>query len=155
MLAILTLSPFLIMPVVLWLGRYFPLSRLVRRLAWLSLAIIFGSMMRTVVTSGPVTSALPWAESLGLTLSFYGDGLSLLFATMITAIGALIVLFSSRYFDGDPRAGALSGDLVCIHGLHAGRGACGQHFCIICLLGINWLYVLFVDRLRPGTSAIA
>jgi multicomponent Na+:H+ antiporter subunit A len=103
MLAALTLSPFLLMPVALWLGRY---SRLA---AWLAiwpaiLAISFGGMMRTVVTSGAVTSSLTWAESLGLTLSFYADGLSLLFAIVISGIGALIVIFSSRYFDRDPRA---------------------------------------------------
>jgi multicomponent Na+:H+ antiporter subunit A len=104
MLGILALSPFLILPAVLWLGKY---SRL---RAWFAvwpaiLAILFSGMMRTVAASGPVTSALPWAEALGLTLSFYGDGLSLLFAIMITAIGALIVLFSSRYFADDPTAG--------------------------------------------------
>ena len=115
MLAILTLSPFLIMPMALWLGRYSRLS------AWFALwpailAIFFGSMMRTIVLSGPVTSSLPWAESLGLTLSFYGDGLSLLFATMITFIGALIVVFSSRYFDGDPRAGRFLATLFAFMG---------------------------------------
>ena len=68
------------------------------------------------MTSGPVTSSLPWAESLGLTLSFFGDGLSLLFAIIITAIGALIVIFSSRYFDGDPRAGRFLATLFAFMG---------------------------------------
>jgi multicomponent Na+:H+ antiporter subunit A len=115
MLAILTLSPFLIMLVALWLGRYPRLT------AWFAvwpaiLAIFFAGMMRTVVASGPVTSSLPWAESLGLTLSFYGDGLSLLFAIMIAAIGALIVLFSSRYFDRDPRTGRFLATLFAFMG---------------------------------------
>src|SRR5687767_13281964 len=103
MLAALTLSPFVVMLLALWLGRDS------RRGAWLAiwpalLAIYFGDMMRTVVASGPLTSSMPWAGSLGLTFSFYGDGLSLLFAVMISSIGALIVLFSCRYFHGDPRA---------------------------------------------------
>ena len=115
MLGIAALSPFLILPAVLWLGRY---SRLA---GWFGvwpaiLTIFFGSTMRSVATSGPVTSALPWAESLGLTLSFYGDGLGLLFATMITTVGALIVLFSSRYFDGDPRAGRFLATLFAFMG---------------------------------------
>ena len=115
MLTLLTLSPFLIVPVALWLGRY---SRVA---AWFALwpailAISFAGMMRATVTSGPVTSSLPWAESLGLTLSFFGDGLSLLFAIIITAIGALIVIFSSRYFDNDPRAGRFLATLFAFMG---------------------------------------
>ena len=47
---------------------------------------------------------LAWAPSLGLSLSFNLDGLGLLFALLITGIGALIVLYASRYLDGHPHA---------------------------------------------------
>ena len=131
MLAIITLSPFVIAPLALWLARY---PRLAAGFAVLPaiLAIIFGSMVGTVAASGPVTSAFPWAESLGLTLSFYADGLSLLFATLITAIGALIVLFSSRYFEGDPRAGRFLATLFAFMGSMLG------------LVLANNLFALFV-----------
>ena len=69
------------------------------------LAIYFGVTLVSLEASGPVRSSLAWANSLGLTLSFHGDGLGLLFAIVIAAVGALIVLFSSRYFDGDARPG--------------------------------------------------
>lgn len=115
MLAALALSPFLMMLAALWLGRDS------RRAAWFAilpaiLAISFGDMMRTVIASGPVTSSLQWAGSLGLTLSFYGDGLSLLFAIIITAVGALIFLFSGRYFHDDSRAGRFLATLFAFMG---------------------------------------
>ncbi len=119
MLAALTLSPFVVVLLALWVGRD------ARRGAWLAvwpavLAITFGSMMRTVIVSGPVTSSWQWAESLGLTLSFYADGLSLLFATIITGIGAMIVLFSGRYFQGDSRAARFVATLFAFMGAMLG-----------------------------------
>ena len=80
------------------------------------LALYFGYLLHLVSTSGPVRASLPWAESLGLTLSFFADGLSLLFALLITGIGALIVVFSSRYFDKDPRAGRFFATLFAFMG---------------------------------------
>lgn len=43
-----------------------------------------------------------WAPSLGLSLNFRLDGLSLLFALLITGIGFVIVVYSVRYFSGHP-----------------------------------------------------
>ena len=40
---------------------------------------------------------LPWMPSLRLSLSFYLDGLSLLFVLLITGIGRFIVWFASDY----------------------------------------------------------
>ena len=40
---------------------------------------------------------IPWMPSLGLSLSFYLDGLSLLFVLLITGIGTFIVLYASDY----------------------------------------------------------
>ncbi|MBA3868192.1 MAG: DUF4040 domain-containing protein [Anaerolineae bacterium] len=46
-----------------------------------------------------VAVSVPWVPQLGLTLSIYLDGLSLLFSLMILGIGAMIVLYSIYYFD--------------------------------------------------------
>ena len=78
--------------------------------------LYFASLLRSVSVSGPLQASLPWAESLGLALSFFADGLSLLFALLISAIGSLIVIFSSRYFDGDPRAGRFYATLFAFMG---------------------------------------
>ena len=64
-----------------------------------------GSELLTVGSEGARRVELPWAPSLGLTLSFNLDGLALLFATLITGIGALIVLYASRYLEGHAQAG--------------------------------------------------
>jgi multicomponent Na+:H+ antiporter subunit A len=59
----------------------------------------------TVATEGRVVEATPWAPNVGLWLSFSLDGLSLLFALLISGIGALIVLYTGGYLAGDPRLG--------------------------------------------------
>lgn len=48
---------------------------------------------------GHVAVSVPWVPQLGLTLSIYLDGLSLLFSLMILGIGAMIVIYSIYYFD--------------------------------------------------------
>ncbi len=53
----------------------------------------------TVSEAGHVAVSVPWVPQLGLTLSIYLDGLSLLFSLMILGIGAMIILYSIYYFD--------------------------------------------------------
>ncbi|MCP1367078.1 Na(+)/H(+) antiporter subunit A, partial [Halomonas sp. BBD48] len=43
-----------------------------------------------------------WAPGLGLSLSFMLDGLSMLFALMISGIGTLIMIYASGYLHGHP-----------------------------------------------------
>jgi NADH:ubiquinone oxidoreductase subunit 5 (subunit L)/multisubunit Na+/H+ antiporter MnhA subunit len=45
--------------------------------------------------------SVPWIPSLGISFSFYLDGLSTLFGLIITGIGALVVLYAGYYFHGD------------------------------------------------------
>ena len=46
-----------------------------------------------------IVQSFDWVPSLGISLSFYLDGLSLLFALIITGIGALIFFYAGQYFD--------------------------------------------------------
>jgi multicomponent Na+:H+ antiporter subunit A len=116
MLPFLALSPFLLIPAAAWLGK--------QRARWSSLlaiwpaalALYFGYLLLSVSATQPIEVSLPWAESLALTLSFLADGLSLVFAILITGIGSLIVVFSSRYFDGDPRSGKFQATLFAFMG---------------------------------------
>ena len=48
---------------------------------------------------GVVQASLPWVPALGLTLSLYLDGLSLLFALIIVGIGAVVALYAGYYFE--------------------------------------------------------
>ena len=63
---------------------------------------------------------LSWAPSLGLSLSFNLDGLGLLFALLITAIGTLVVLYASQYLEGHPQAGRFYASLFAFMGAMLG-----------------------------------
>jgi len=78
-----------------------------RGLAWVAglsaaAACAFGLRLGGAVLAGTVVrTALPWAPSLGLTLSFYVDGLSLLFVLLIAGIGVLVVTYARFYMPAD------------------------------------------------------
>ncbi len=52
-----------------------------------------------------VVESRVWVEQLGLEAAFRLDGLSLLFALIISGIGALIVVYTQGYFKGHPQQG--------------------------------------------------
>ena len=66
-------------------------------LAPLAAFVHFLTQMPVVASSGVITSSLAWVPALGVELSFRLDGLSLLFALLITGIGTLIVLYAGAY----------------------------------------------------------
>ena len=69
-----------------------------------------------VAMRGPITVSVPWVPSLGLSLSFRLDGLSLLFATLITGIGTLVVLYAARYLEKHHHAGRFQVSLFAFMG---------------------------------------
>jgi multicomponent Na+:H+ antiporter subunit A len=99
------LAPFLLLPLAGWLGSRSPRSARLLAVVPAALAGWYILLFRRVASTGPFTASLPWAQNLGLSLSFHFDGLGLLFAILITAIGALIVLYSVSYLEGHPMAG--------------------------------------------------
>jgi multicomponent Na+:H+ antiporter subunit A len=116
MLPLIVLSPFLLIPAAAWLGKQ-PARWAGLLAVWpAALTLYFGFMLRSVATSGQMEASLPWTASLGLALSFYADGLSLLFALLIAGIGTLIVIYSSRYFAGHPAAGRFHATLFAFMG---------------------------------------
>jgi multicomponent Na+:H+ antiporter subunit A len=119
-LVFLILSPVVIALPAGWVASRFP-RRTGMLAAWPALlAALFGSELRRSVSGGGRLIEAPWAPSLGLTLSFHLDGLGLLFATLITGIGALIVLYASRYLDGQARAGRFYASLFAFMGAMLG-----------------------------------
>jgi multicomponent Na+:H+ antiporter subunit A len=97
---VLIISPFAVAILAAWLVSRFP-RRAGMLAAWPALlAAVLGHEMRRAVSEGGRLVELPWAPSLGLSLSFNLDALGLLFAILITGIGALIVLYASRYLEG-------------------------------------------------------
>jgi multicomponent Na+:H+ antiporter subunit A len=99
-MGLLVLSPFLIAIPAAWLVRRFPKRAGVLAVWPALLATLLGYQLLSAASEGGRQVALPWAPSLGLSLSFNFDGLGLLFATLITGVGALIVLYASRYLEG-------------------------------------------------------
>jgi len=99
------LSPFVALPVAGWLGARS--SDRARLLALIPAALTgyFTYTFSLVSTSGPFTVTVPWAPGLNLSLSFHLDGLSCLFATLISAVGTLIVVYATTYLEGHPHAG--------------------------------------------------
>jgi multicomponent Na+:H+ antiporter subunit A len=84
------------------------------------LAIVLFGELRSTFHMGRRVIELPWAPSLGLSLSFNLDGLGLLFALLITAIGSLVVLYASRYLEGHPHAGRFYASLFAFIGAMLG-----------------------------------
>jgi NADH:ubiquinone oxidoreductase subunit 5 (subunit L)/multisubunit Na+/H+ antiporter MnhA subunit len=77
-----------------WILSLFPLSSF--------LLILYAF---TLVPSGKaLTFSLPWIPALGLNFSLYLDGLSALFALLITGIGTLVVIYAGQYFGDEASA---------------------------------------------------
>lgn len=64
------------------------------------------------VPQGLAQERLPWAEALGLDLSFRLDGWSGLFAVLVAGIGALVVAYAGRYLEGDRFLGRFQSALL-------------------------------------------
>lgn len=85
-----------------------PVTRVGRRYAgWiiallpLALTIYFGSFIQQIQDGDIVKLSYNWVPSLDISLSFYLDGLSLLFALLISGIGTIVVIYASGYLAKD------------------------------------------------------
>lgn len=60
-------------------------------------------LLRSIQFRGAADAlSFPWVPALGLHLSFRADGLSLLFAMLISGMGLLVAIYSSAYMKRDP-----------------------------------------------------
>lgn len=69
------------------------------------LTIYFANFVPAISAGEVMTFSHEWSPSLGLTLSFLVDGLSLLFALLISGVGALILIYAGSYLAGHPHLG--------------------------------------------------
>lgn len=82
-----------------------------RRAGWIlallpaAQAIYFCSQLGAVSSGQVLTSSLPWVPALGIQFSSVLDGLGLLFAVLVTGIGALVVIYAGEYLAGHPDLG--------------------------------------------------
>jgi multicomponent Na+:H+ antiporter subunit A len=71
----------------------------------ISILIYFLSFSADLVAGNVIKVSYAWAPSLGVNLSFYLDGLSLLFVILIAGIGAFIAIYAGGYLEGHPLLG--------------------------------------------------
>lgn len=70
-----------------------------------ALAVYFAAAAGGVAAGEAVVQRYEWAPSIGLSLSFRADGLSLLFALLICSIGALVVVYGGGYLANHAQLG--------------------------------------------------
>lgn len=61
------------------------------------LMVYFATLHPRLAGGAAIVVAYDWAPSLGVSLAFYLDGLSVLFALLISGIGALVVIYAGAY----------------------------------------------------------
>ena len=70
-----------------------------------SIFVFLLGFAETVTGGGTVASSLQWIPAYGINLSFFVDGLSLIFALTISGVGTLIILYSGAYLAGHHHQG--------------------------------------------------
>ena len=81
-------------------ARWTTLSGLGTSAATALLFLYFLQFLPEVAAGQPVRWVIPWIPSLDVNLSFWIDGLSLMFALLITGIGAMVMLYAAKYLAG-------------------------------------------------------
>ena len=90
------------------------------------LVVYFASFRHAIASGDVIAATYSWIPALGIELSFYLDGLSLMFALIITGIGALVLVYADGYLSGHHQLGQVGGSLELSVLLHAG-GALRHH----------------------------
>lgn len=88
-------------------GLMIPLTRRLPRLhtGWLALPVpaalflYFAASLPDIRKGEPLSATIRWMPSLGIDLSLVLDGLSMVFALLISGIGILVVIYSIHYLD--------------------------------------------------------
>lgn len=79
--------------------------------AWLlalvpaAIFVYLASYIEPVSQGAAFTGGYQWIPSIGVNLSYYIDGLSLVFGLLISGIGTFIILYSGGYLAGHPQLG--------------------------------------------------
>jgi multicomponent Na+:H+ antiporter subunit A len=73
-----------------------------------ALALWFLTQLPAVMAGETLVLAMEWVPSLGMSLTFVVDGLSMLFALLVTGIGTFVLIYAGGYLKGHP-------DLVRFH----------------------------------------
>src|SRR5919106_1504768 len=72
----------------------------------------FCSLLPLAASGQPLVFSAPWVPDLGVELVLRADGLSLLFALLVSGVGTLIVCYAGGYLKGHPQLGRFYGWLL-------------------------------------------
>lgn len=111
-----------------------------------------------VANGHTLQSGFHWLPALQLEMTFLLDGLSLLFALLITGIGALIVVYAQGYFGDDRRLGRLYGLLFFFMGSMLGVVLSDNLFALFTfweLTGIASYFLIGFDNEKSEARAAA
>ncbi len=67
-----------------------------------ALALWFLSQLPAVMAGETLVLTMEWVPSLGMSLTFVIDGLSMLFALLVTGIGTFVLIYAGGYLKGHP-----------------------------------------------------
>ncbi|MGH9348784.1 MAG: proton-conducting transporter membrane subunit, partial [Vicinamibacterales bacterium] len=88
-----------------------------RYAGWLLAIVPAGSFVLLLVPGAiPEIEHIAWAPSLGLELTLHADGLARLLGTLITGVGALVVVYAGAYLAGHPQQGRFFAYLLAFMG---------------------------------------
>ncbi|MBL8162500.1 MAG: DUF4040 domain-containing protein [Anaerolineae bacterium] len=126
-IALIAAIPFLLAVIALPLRRWLSTS-MQGGLFAVSLGglFVFALAQSGAVSQSPLAFALEWVPQLGLTLSFYLDGLALLFVLVVSGIGTVIALYTGFYFDDAAKAGRFLAMLLAFTGAMLGLVTAGN-----------------------------
>ncbi len=128
------------------------------RAAFLALALVPAAAFVWVLTrwtavtgGGDVRETVPWVPALDLSVAFRLDALALTMATLVTGVGALVLVYCARYFAADDEgAGRFAGTLVAFAGSMLGLVLADD----LLLLYVFWeLTTVFSYLLIGGSGA--
>ena len=118
-----------------------------------ALALTMLLVLAPAVLRGEVVQAeIAWLPQLGLSASFFLDGLGLLFAGMILAVGLLITLYARFYLSGEDPMGQFYTYLLLFQGAMLGIVISDNILLLADLLGADLAVVLSADRLLEAPA---
>jgi multicomponent Na+:H+ antiporter subunit A len=124
----------------------------------LSLTAYFSGFVPDVASGQIASVKYFWVPSLNVQLSFYLDGLSLLFALLITFVGALVLIYSGAYLKGHPRLGRFYALIILFMGSMLGLVLADSLIALFVfweLTSISSYLLIGFDHERDGARAAA
>ncbi|GAA0772704.1 putative monovalent cation/H+ antiporter subunit A [Roseibium denhamense] len=118
----------------------------------------FAGFISPVSIGGTFVAAVAWAPSYGVNFSVYVDGLSTLFALLISGIGTFIILYAGGYLKGHPQQGRFFSFLFLFMGAMLGLVLGNNLFTLFIfweLTSITSFLLIGFDHLRAASRRAA